>query len=188
MKIMSSYSGLTKYPSQKVYVHSFTNITGDANMAQLKYKIPIENCFKYFHAVDRYSNLRHSKPSLGATWVTQRWSNRAFSFLLSISEANFYLAFQSSVWSKQEKAMPLLPFWKKLAYAFIENIFWSGKGTGIVKEKERGVKTTHGRLHRPMHQNSNAKNGFVAQRRHTSSIAAEATNAKNECAYIVHVT
>ena len=36
MKLMSSYSGLTEYPSQKVSTHSFTNIAGEAKTAQFK--------------------------------------------------------------------------------------------------------------------------------------------------------
>ena len=40
MKIMSNYSGLTEYPSQKVSMRSLTNTTGEAKTTQFKYNIP----------------------------------------------------------------------------------------------------------------------------------------------------
>ena len=46
MKIMSTYFGLTEYPNYKVYMHSFTNITGEGKTEKLKYKIPFKNNFK----------------------------------------------------------------------------------------------------------------------------------------------
>ena len=93
IKIMSTYSGFTYYPSQKVFTRSFANILSEANMAQLKYNIIFTNHFKYCGFVDDHNNLRHSKPSLEETWVTQLWSNRVFSFILTVSEVNFYLMF-----------------------------------------------------------------------------------------------
>ena len=93
IKIMSTYSVFTYYPSQKVFTRSFANILSEANMAQLKYNIIFTNHFKYCGFVDDHNNLRHSKPSLEETWVTQLWSNRVFSFILTVSEVNFYLMF-----------------------------------------------------------------------------------------------
>ena len=54
--------------------------------------------------------MRHSKPSLEVTWVTQLWVNIVLSFLLEISEVNFYLAFLSLVWCKQKKEITILKF------------------------------------------------------------------------------
>ena len=91
--IMSTYSGLTKYPSQKVPTCSFTNIVGEDNKEKFNYNIIFPNHFKFQHDVDDHNIPSHSKPSLEATWIFQRWSNRFFSFLLSISEVNCYLVF-----------------------------------------------------------------------------------------------
>ena len=53
---------------------------------------------------------------------------------------------------------------------------------------KKGWEKNSGRLRRPTHQNSNVENGLLTQRLHTRSIAAEATNEKDKCTYIVHVT
>ena len=95
MKIISTYSGLTEYPSQKVSMCSFAKNVGDAKTAHFKYKIILSNHFKYYRAVNNHNNLWHLKTSPEETWVTQLWPNRVFSSFLAISDLNFHLEFRS---------------------------------------------------------------------------------------------
>ena len=46
------------------------------------------------YIVNNYNNLRYSIPSIEATWVTHRWATRVFSFILAVTEENYYLAFK----------------------------------------------------------------------------------------------
>ena len=75
---------------------------------------------------------------------------------------------------------------QKKAYAFIENYLFIRERNRESKRKRRGIKTILGRLHRPMHQNSNTENGFATWRRHASSIDAEAKNQKTS-AHILRI-
>ena len=70
--------------------------------------------------MDDHNNLRHSLRSIEATWVTHRWATRVFSFVLSMTKVNCYLAFKYFVWSGVEKTT-LMEFRTNLAWALIEN-------------------------------------------------------------------
>ena len=56
--IMSTYSGLIEYTSQKVSTHPFASITDDPKTGQFKCKIIFANNFNYCHAENG-----HNKPS-----------------------------------------------------------------------------------------------------------------------------
>ncbi|KAG7359040.1 transposase IS4 [Nitzschia inconspicua] len=58
----------------------------DGEVKTFKYTETFENHYRYRHAVDDHNNLRHSDISLEETWVTHRWENRAFAFILAITE------------------------------------------------------------------------------------------------------
>jgi hypothetical protein len=64
----------------------------DNNSVSFKYHEPFENHFLYRHAVDDHSNNRHSDICLEETWMTHRWENRVFAFILAITKLNTWLA------------------------------------------------------------------------------------------------
>lgn len=92
-------------------------------MKVFKYMEPFDNHYRYRHAVDDHNNLRHSDISLEETWVTHRWENRVFAFLLAVTEVNAYVAFRYFNWRRPAGDVPmtLLQFRRKLAKALIHN-------------------------------------------------------------------
>jgi hypothetical protein len=93
MKLMSTYGSLTASrdaPDKHRVV--------DGEQKTFKYMEPFENHYLYRHAVDDHNNLRHSDISLEETWVTHRWENIVFAFVLAITEVNVYLAMRFFVW------------------------------------------------------------------------------------------
>ncbi|KAG7350891.1 transposase IS4 [Nitzschia inconspicua] len=76
----------------------------DGEVKTFKYTETFENHYRYRHAVDDHNNLRHSDISLEETWVTHRWENRAFAFILAITEVNAYLAMRYFVWRCGDKS------------------------------------------------------------------------------------
>ena len=146
MKLMATYGSLTYHDDEKENVRIVNNETH-----KFKYKKPFSDHFKYRHSVDDHNNLRHSSPSLEETWVTFRWVNRVFAFLLAVTEVNLYLYLRYTVWKNSTEEMPTLhQFRKRLAFALIENKW-------IVKEdeevKRRSKRKGHQHEHRtcPVH-------------------------------------
>ena len=83
--------------------------------------------------MDKHINLRYRVPSIEGSWVTQRWANRVFSFLLAISEVNTCLIYHHFIWQNpkgpQHKGISLLSFRRRLAMQLIMN-------EHIVKEED----------------------------------------------------
>ena len=65
----------------------------DGSVATFKYTEPFNNHYLYRHAVDDHNNLRHAGISIEETWLTHRWENRVFAFILLITEVNIFLAY-----------------------------------------------------------------------------------------------
>ena len=117
MKLMATYGSLTYYPEEKIQNRHVAD-----NKHQFRYAKPFSDHFKYRHLVDDHNNLRHSSPSFEDTWVTHRWPNRVFAFLLAVTEVNLYLWLRFKVWSKSNEQAPTLhQFRKQLAFALINN-------------------------------------------------------------------
>ena len=118
MKLMATYGSLTYHCGEKENVRK---VNGER--IEFKYTKPFSDHFRYRHAVDDHNNLRHSSPSLEDTWVTARWVNRVFSFLLAVTEVNLYLYLRYMIWrNKADEDIPTLhQFRKKLAFALIDN-------------------------------------------------------------------
>ena len=57
-----------------------------------KYLEVVHNHFQYRHALDDHNAKWHSPISIEVVWATKQWPNRVFCFLLSITEANCFLA------------------------------------------------------------------------------------------------
>jgi Transposase IS4 len=117
MKLMSTYGALL--PSAEA-PDKYRVI--DGNTKTIKYTEPFENHYLYRHAVDDHNNLRHSDISLEETWVTHRWENRVFAFILAITEVNVYLAMRFFVWRCGNKVpVTFIQFRRQLAKALIKN-------------------------------------------------------------------
>jgi hypothetical protein len=122
MKLMSTYGGLMDHPTHPAVRRVFKNNNGSYTNKFFKYKEPFANHYLYRHAVDDHNHLRHAVPSIEATWVTHRWANRVFAFLLAISEVNAYKAFIYFKWhANPDYIMSLNEFRRKLAMALIHN-------------------------------------------------------------------
>ena len=79
--------------------------------------------YKYRHAVDDNNNLRHSTPSIEGSWITHRWADRVFAFLLAVTEVNAYICFRYFIWKPlKRKCVPSIhEFRRRLAYLMIYN-------------------------------------------------------------------
>ena len=90
-----------------------------------KYHQPFGDYYIYRHVVDDHNNYRHDAGSkcglsLETTWVTQRWANRVFAFVMGICEVNAYLAMKAfDHWDES-----FLSFRKKLAKSLIDNPYY----------------------------------------------------------------
>ena len=117
MELMATYGLLTHYNGEK------DNVRHDKGETHtFKYTKPFSDHFKYRHMVDDHNNLRHSSPSFEDTWVTHRWQNKVFAFLLAVTEINLYLWLRYTTWSKSALPTPTLhQFRKQFAFALIDN-------------------------------------------------------------------
>jgi len=138
MKIMATYSGLTELDNQKESVRHFKGADGGDKVVRFKYAEPFANHFLYRHEVDDHNNLRHAVPSIEGSWITRRWANRVFAFLLAVNEVNVYLAFKYFVWSAED-CPKLLTFRKNLAWAFIYNDYLDAEVVEVRKSKRAKV-------------------------------------------------
>ena len=91
----------------------------------------------YRHIVDDHNNLRHAAPSIEATWKTQRWSIRVFSFLIAITEINTFIAFRYFVWKDSDSCMTLLEFRRKLVSMLINNDYLQMQQKRIILRKRK---------------------------------------------------
>ena len=134
MKIMSTYGDKVVPENQENTRRFFKDETGITVKREFKYTTVFYNHFKYRHSIDDHNNLRHSVPSLEETWITHRWPNRVFSFLLAISEINTYLALKYFVWKKKGENIPTIhQFRRKLALSLIYNPW-------LDAEEEKGIR------------------------------------------------
>ena len=60
-------------------------------MNKVKYKLPFDWHFCYYHAVYDHNNHRHTLPSIEDTWMTDRWECQVFALILAISELYTFL-------------------------------------------------------------------------------------------------
>ncbi len=88
--------------------------------AVFHYTNPYHWHFKYQHVVDDHNNLRHAMPSLEDTRRAERWPVRVFTFFLTVTEINIYLALKHFVWEKSD-VPKLLDFRHTLGWEHIDN-------------------------------------------------------------------
>ena len=125
MKLMATYGSLTQHPNEKIQHRKVAD-----KSHEFRYTRPFSDHFKYRHLVDDHNNLRYSTPTFEDTWVTHRWPNRVFDFLLAVTEVNLYLWLRYKVWSRSNETTPTLhQFRKQLAFALINNKY-------IVRDEE----------------------------------------------------
>lgn len=126
MKLMATYGSLTTKPAQKETKRTYKK-DGHMVSKMFKYTEPFANHCLYCHAVDNHNNLCHSVPAIEETWVTHRWANRVFAFLLVVSEVNVFLFYHFFVRKRCNMKPPTLHnFRRKLALALMENSFLAG--------------------------------------------------------------
>ena len=101
MKLMATYGDLVVDTNgdetRRIYIDTKTNNLVDK---KFHYTSTFSNHFHFRHAVDDHNNLRHSSPALEETWITHRWENRVFCFLLALTEVNAYLCMRYFVWNR----------------------------------------------------------------------------------------
>ena len=104
---------------------------------RLKYTEVVGNHFAYRGTVDDHKNSkRHvcgtkNGLSLDDSWMTNKWENKVFAFILVITEVNVYLAMQYFT----EKDNNQLEFWKKISHNMVYN------ASGEVQEDQRRIKS-----------------------------------------------
>lgn len=135
MKLMATYGRLLPRSDAEMKQRQWTE-NGQQRTAIFRYHEPFDNHYRYRHAVDDHNNNRHSDISLEETWVTHRWENRVFAFLLGITEVNVWLGYRYFVWTNDDDKLPLLKFRRMLAKALIYNTFLEQHTTAsITREK-----------------------------------------------------
>ncbi|KAG7340825.1 transposase IS4 [Nitzschia inconspicua] len=117
IKLISTYGSLVSSPDAPERIRLV-----DGEQKRFKYTEPFEDYFLYQDAVHYHSHLRLSNMSLEETWVTDRWEDRVFAFILAITEVNIYLGLRYFVWQCNNKVpMTFFNFKRKLAMALIHN-------------------------------------------------------------------
>ena len=89
MSLMSTYGTNERCGWE---VHHDWKENGIKKSTTFQYPEVVDNHFKYRHYVDDHNGKRHSPISMEVVWATKHWPNRVFTFLLSISEVNCWLA------------------------------------------------------------------------------------------------
>ena len=146
MKLMSTYGGLLEPDDAK----ERTRQLDDGTIATFKYMEPFYNHYKFRHAVDDHNNLRHSPISLEETWITRRWENRVFAFLLAITEVNMFLVHRYWIWEPNQQ-QTFLQFCRQLARALIHNEFMKSDTAVGPRKSKRGWTHEHNIVRAPPH-------------------------------------
>jgi hypothetical protein len=135
---MSAYGGLTIDPRDIPASRTYLNDKGDSVTKLFFYTQPFFNHIKFRYSCDDHNNNRHQVPSIEGTWITSRWANRVFSFILAISKVNSFLAFQYFIWKPAGLVdhMTLHQFSCKFALKLIYNDFLKSEEE-IRKSKRR---------------------------------------------------
>lgn len=148
MKMMTMYGDLDVPDGQETTRRYFKGGDGIQQKSEFKYTIIFSNHFLFRHTIDNHNNLWHYSPSAEETWVTQRWPVRIFTFLLSITEVNSYLAFKYFVWGK---TIPTLhQFHRKHALEIIMNEY-IGNEEALSPKRKRKVQNSHDLTVEPKH-------------------------------------
>ena len=99
------------------------------------------------HMIDDHNKLQHSVPSIEGSWVTSRWADRVFSFLIAITEVNAYNCFKNFIWKPlKRKTVPTIQqFRKNLAFLLINNPHYTEEEKVVVirQSKRRKMKEDH---------------------------------------------
>ena len=129
IKLMSTYGALIYCDSAPMKRrHIMSSSSNSHEVVHFKHCKPFQDYYKARHCVDDHNNVRHSVPSIEGTWITHRWENRVFAFLLSISEVNAFKAFK--YFSKHQDdldnqdhhhTLSIHSFRRKLAHQLIQN-------------------------------------------------------------------
>ena len=90
MSLMSTY-GTNARDGYKEMQHKW-NDNGVTRVESFCYPEVVHNHFQNWHSVDDHNAKRHSPICIEVVWVTIRWLNRVFAFLLWITEVNCFLA------------------------------------------------------------------------------------------------
>lgn len=135
INIMATHLGLRELDNQKESVRQFKGADGRNKVARFKYAKPFANHFFYCHEVDDHNNLCHAVLSIDGSWITHRWANKVFAFLLAVTEVNVYLSFIFFVWSAKD-CPKLLNFRQIMAWTFIYNDYLQTE-VGEVRKSKR---------------------------------------------------
>ena len=117
MSLMSTYGTMTRLGEEKN--HSWKE-DGVTKTAKFKYPEVVYNQYKYRHMVDDHNTRRQLPISLEESRSTRRWSNRAFAFILGVSEVNAMLA---EAYFSDTPQPSMLDFRMQLARKLIHNTY-----------------------------------------------------------------
>jgi hypothetical protein len=81
---MSTYGGLIIDPTDSPTWWTYLNDKGEWFSKSFQYTQPFSNHKKFRHSVDDHNNNRHCVPSIEGSWVTNRWKNHVFAFILAL--------------------------------------------------------------------------------------------------------
>jgi hypothetical protein len=104
------------------------------------------------HSVDDHKNNRHQPVSLEETWATHWWPDRAFVFLLAVTEANAKMASENLLGRAK---VGMLEFQKQLAHELIHDEHFEAESSREQQRespRHKGRTMQHEKVVVPVHQ------------------------------------
>ena len=85
MMLMSSYGTLSGCGEEK---RRHFKVNGEKQEKMFKYPEVVHNHYKYRDCIDNHNSQRMHPLSMEETWMTTRWPNQVFCFLLALTMVN----------------------------------------------------------------------------------------------------
>ena len=85
MMLMSSYGTLSECGEEK---RQHFKVNGEKQEKTFKFLEVVHNHYKYRDCIDNHNSQRMHPLSMEETWMTTRWPNRVFCFLLALTMVN----------------------------------------------------------------------------------------------------
>ena len=131
MMLMSSYGTLSGCGEEK---RRHFKVNGEKQEKTFKYPEVVHNHYKYRDCIDNHNSQRMHPLSMEETWMTTRWPNRVFCFLLALTMVNVQNA--ATYFAKTPK-MDCLSVRRLIAKQLINNKYLRSQLTPK-KRKRRG--------------------------------------------------
>ena len=107
MKIMATWIKIEEFEGADTR-REYKGRGGESLVRQLKYWQPFGLHFRYRHQVDDHNNRRNAPIPIERTWATKFWTDRNFTWYLSVTDVN--MALEDGHFHKGGQLIPILQF------------------------------------------------------------------------------